>query len=1278
MKGMWPSGLPSGFHWNPGGLPTGFYWNHRVVLWQRYVTGGRAIVMPGTHRRIQFDYDYGSAEWVLDAKERWRYQLKSTPGYYYFFDPETERVTVFERGGGQYCYAIQTVDRNGNALTYTNGADVSSGGPASVHDGLGRSLHFSYDQVGGIDTNRYLTRLQDQTGRHWDFTYEFDPADNPGQVTLRSLTEPLGGVTSFRYAGQGTNWIAAMTLPRGNTPYTQTYDLARSNAVGVVRTQTDALGNTWQFVEEEFGGTWGELPEETRFSVINPDGTRRSFTHGNEGTVLTRIVAEDGQHRVFAPGVNGKVQSEGVTDPEGRSVRIGYDAASGQVNELTNGRGFAIRHVYGEQTQQFDNPVVAESVTFTFQVLTATHFPDGTSETYARDTRGNVTQRVDRAGAVWVTDYDSRGQPIRIGSPAGGEATFVYNADGTLRERTDPETGTTSYAYDALKRPMRTTYPDGTTVGIAYDALDRLVSHADERSNTTSFAYDANGNLVSVTDATGHASRTEYDALDRSIASENRLGRVWTRTYDDMGRPASTRDPTGLQRHLGYDPAGRLVAVTIGRQTWRILRDAAGKAVGSTTPQGFTHNATLDAVAHPAAGIDPLGNQTHVARDSMNVLVSTTDPLGNMTSYTNDARDYLNGVTYPGRGSTTYDWSNAGQLTTISDLNGQSWAVSNSPQGRVLAVTDPLGQSMAYDYDERGRITRVTFPDGGSLSNTYDAAGNPINRHYSDGTDHTYAYDALNRLTNASGIAIAYDAEGRPITTVTHGRTHGATYDAAGRLRTITCNNRAITVTYTHDHRGVLTHVSDDLTETQLDFAYDDDHRPTTVTRDSGVDTSYTWDAAARLVRIQHGDIIDLQYTCDAAGRIVGVDIAAPLLAEDHVAEHDDRFSHDAASQVSGGGYVYDARGRVTRMPGHTFTWDDASRLTGLDAVSLSYNALGTLATRNVGGATTHYHYNAALPSHPIVAEQDQASGEITRYYVTSPGGTLLYMIEMPDRTVRHFHFDHLGSTLALTDADGNVTDSYAYDAFGRLLAHQGPSTQPFTFVGRYGVRRENDTLYHMKARYYDAQTARFLTREPIWPQLGDPRKLNPYQYALASPLNRIDPTGTEDTLLNDLWMLSDDDDEWEKIEDENGDPISNLDDPRLQDIRWVSGNDVGMTPREVRIRNLINRAASQAVSRMSFLGKVAKPECPAGKAVEEHGYRITFTSATGGERTGNKVWLLEPQWNDPANRGRTWVPDRHGGKIRIYPDDPGSFFAPPEVFLWTLHNREHKKLEWK
>src|SRR5207245_11664465 len=101
---------------------------------------------------------------------------------------------------------------------------------------------------------------------------------------------------------------------------------------------------------------------------------------------------------------------------------------------------------------------------------------------------------------------------------------------------------------------------------------------------------------------------------------------------------------------------------------------------------------------------------------------------------------------------------------------------------------------------------------------------------------------------------------------------------------------------------------------------------------------------------------------------------------------------------------------------------------------------------------------------------------------------------------VRFFHFDRLGSTLALTSSAGAVTDAYAYSPYGILLGRTGTNLQPFAYIGAFGARSEAAALIHMRPRFYDPRAARFLCPDPLWPPLRVLQRLNSYEYVSQNP----------------------------------------------------------------------------------------------------------------------------------------------------------------------------------
>jgi RHS repeat-associated protein len=103
---------------------------------------------------------------------------------------------------------------------------------------------------------------------------------------------------------------------------------------------------------------------------------------------------------------------------------------------------------------------------------------------------------------------------------------------------------------------------------------------------------------------------------------------------------------------------------------------------------------------------------------------------------------------------------------------------------------------------------------------------------------------------------------------------------------------------------------------------------------------------------------------------------------------------------------------------------------------------------------------------------------------------------------------DAQGSTRTLTDASGNVTDTYAYTAFGETLSHNGASVNPYLYTGQQFDAASG--LYYLRARYYDPALGRFLSRDVYPYALDNLLELNRYLYGLDNPVNALDPTGRQ------------------------------------------------------------------------------------------------------------------------------------------------------------------------
>ena len=89
----------------------------------------------------------------------------------------------------------------------------------------------------------------------------------------------------------------------------------------------------------------------------------------------------------------------------------------------------------------------------------------------------------------------------------------------------------------------------------------------------------------------------------------------------------------------------------------------------------------------------------------------------------------------------------------------------------------------------------------------------------------------------------------------------------------------------------------------------------------------------------------------------------------------------------------------------------------------------------------------------------------------------------------------------------GQIETNYAYDPFGVPLVG-GDVYNPYQFTGE-AWDAEVELLY-LRARYYQPEVGRFITKDPWAGDPERPRTLNPYAYAGSNPVNLVDPTGRD------------------------------------------------------------------------------------------------------------------------------------------------------------------------
>ena len=205
--------------------------------------------------------------------------------------------------------------------------------------------------------------------------------------------------------------------------------------------------------------------------------------------------------------------------------------------------------------------------------------------------------------------------------------------------------------------------------------------------------------------------------------------------------------------------------------------------------------------------------------------------------------------------------------------------------------------------------------------------------------------------------------------------------------------------------------------------------------------------------------------------------------------------------------YTWDNNGNMLTKGSQTFTWDRANRLSGLTngstTASYRYNGDGVRLGKTVDGVITDYLQDQSSGLSVVVSE---TAGAETHTYVYGSD-----LIAANSSAWSFYHTDGLGSTRLLTDAAGAMTDQYSYDAFGEIRSHSGTSNQDFLYTG--ALLGDENSLYSMGDRSYDAFIGRFTSKDFIDGSMMHPQSWNKYVYVYSNPINLIDPSG--------LWGIS-------------------------------------------------------------------------------------------------------------------------------------------------------------
>jgi RHS repeat-associated protein len=874
---------------------------------------------------------------------------------------------------------------------------------------------------------------------------------------------------------------------------------------------------------------------------------------------------------------------ESFTDPAGNETKFTYDGdhnlltgtdANGiqfvtntyddrhRVLEQLDGKGARSVNTYtsakATRVDRAGNPVVTE-----FDPLDrAVAMTDGRGgvRRYSYDGNDNRTSETDPLGAISHSTYDEHGNLAEDQDPLGGLVKSIYDPGNRPVEVQDQAGQRKTNVYDANGNLLRTTNPLGFGSSFTYGPRGLLDRSTDRNGNVTQFSYTPAGDLATTTDALGGVRRSTYDELGRVVASYDANGNATFFTFDEAGRVTAVKDALGAVQGMTYDPVGRLLTETDPLGTSSHYRySPTGELTEIEDASGASTRFEYDGEEDLVAAVDPLGRRTSYSYDANLRLESTVDALGGRVSTTSDSANNLISVTDPNGQTARFDFDSMGRCVAETDPLGGRVTNTYDIRGRIASTTNARGQTIRCDYDNAARMAAIHLP-GHDVTLVLDANGNRVATAGSDGRRSERAYDPLNRLVRFTDV---------------YGNTIRYQYDAVGNMTALTYSDGA-TVHYAYDALHRMTGVTDWAGRT-TSYQYDAAGHVVAARLPDGSGIAYQYDAAGRLLSMSDtaptGRItFGTRYTLGPSGLRMAEEATLPL--EPPVTTGERNFRHNAANQIvaeGSEGFSYDADGNMThgvvgRVP-VDLAFDEMNRLVSVSGSRYEYDDDGLRTRASVNGWNVRYVQDPSSDLSRVLEEHDERGRIVARYVYglglisrhqmghedwrrVAPNAVDEDLLGSPDsdggnkghaekdrgndsdeghgrrdrdddseEQVSVYHFDSRGSTVALTNLRGRITDRYAYDPFGLIVARDGDTPNPYTYDGRDGVVDDGNGLYFMRSRYYEPRLMRFVSRDGVvLGSVTDTQSLNRYAFVLNNPIHAVDPDGRWFG-LDDLFM---------------------------------------------------------------------------------------------------------------------------------------------------------------
>ena len=920
-----------------------------------------------------------------------------------------------------------------------------------------------------------------------------------------------------------------------------------SGVIGLIKKTTDPEGNITEYDYYKSGNGKGLVSEKWVYGngISKPEhGTRYEY---NSQLQVSKETSSEGYVKEYEyDKFNNVTKTKDFGTGSDAAVTIAeYDKLSRKIAEYAP--NYSADKSHGTLTSYYpdDNKKTETDA-------------EGNVTSYKYDAYGDVIEKTNADGTVNITEYDGlqREKAAYFKSDSNAEKQILASTEYEFVKNHGFD------VFTALNSSSSKLCGGLKTVKKTYITADKQVVNetlADWKENTVyektngetkrTNAYYSNGQLARQTDALGNTIKYEYGTLNKLTktytpfnGSENYS--VTENQYDKNGNIILTKqtvqkeDSSTVKYSITqneYNGLGLLSKVTLS---------GTGSS-GKNITQYFYNNDGIETEMRTGLSSDSDTSylKTEYVYDSRNHLIRTTDSTGYNS------------------GTITYDLN--GNVLTNTDANGNVTTNTYDALNRVLTANTVNSKdssknvSKSYTYDSMGRITK-SVSNGLTTNTIYDSLGRKYTEGEYDGDGYSvfrgFFYEGVSQYVSKeitgqynlllySSKTYEYDGEMRVVKVKESGNeTASYTYDANGNKKTETLANGVVS-TYTYNNNNKVTGITNkkgNSTISSYEYSYYLDGSDACKVRSEGSiieTTSYEYDGLKRLTEesvaignstdtyaYEYDDygnrlkmtvtgsenyVIEYSYS-DAQGKYTALLQKETKTVENE--EDNDLLNPYGNFKIEQTVYSYDKNGnqikKVVDGKTETNTYDGLNQLIGFTdgttTASYAYNVDGLRYEKTVDGQTINHVWDG---SKQIVADVIDNQFYEADCYIRGTNLVAKYNYKNGDKTEYTYYTQNAhGDVVNLTNANGEVTKTYKYDAFGVEKDIDDNDTNAFRYCGEY-YDAESGTIY-LRARYYDPSIGRFISRDSFAGKNEDPLSLNLYTYCHNNPLIYVDESG--------------------------------------------------------------------------------------------------------------------------------------------------------------------------